>query len=83
MYAALQVTIFLALLDKFKTHLKMQVEVFFREILLGILESQSASFSHKWNVVQVLTRLCADPQSIVDIYVNYDCDLKAANIFER
>ncbi|XP_028967932.1 brefeldin A-inhibited guanine nucleotide-exchange protein 1 [Galendromus occidentalis] len=79
----ISVTIFLALLDKFKTHLKMQVEVFFREILLGILESQSASFSHKWNVVQVLTRLCADPQSIVDIYVNYDCDLKAANIFER
>ncbi|XP_022693411.1 brefeldin A-inhibited guanine nucleotide-exchange protein 1-like isoform X2 [Varroa jacobsoni] len=79
----LSVTIFLALLDKFKTHLKMQVEVFFREILLGILESQSASFSHKWKVVQVLTRLCADSQSIVDIYVNYDCDLMAANIFER
>lgn len=79
----LSVTIFLSLLEKFKTHLKMQVEVFFREILLGILESQSASFSHKWKVVQVLIRLCSDSQSIVDIYVNYDCDLMAANIFER
>lgn len=25
----------------------------------------------------------ADAQSVVDIYVNYDCDLNAANIFER
>lgn len=25
----------------------------------------------------------SDAQSVVDIYVNYDCDLSAANIFER
>ena len=25
----------------------------------------------------------ADAQSVVDIYLNYDCDLAAANIFER
>jgi brefeldin A-inhibited guanine nucleotide-exchange protein len=25
----------------------------------------------------------ADAQCIVDIYVNYDCDLSSANIFER
>lgn len=24
-----------------------------------------------------------DAQCVVDIYVNYDCDLNAANIFER
>ena len=23
------------------------------------------------------------PQCVVDVYVNYDCDLAAANIFER
>ncbi|ETE60342.1 Brefeldin A-inhibited guanine nucleotide-exchange protein 1 [Ophiophagus hannah] len=34
-------------------------------------------------VIQTLTRICADAQSVVDIYVNYDCDLNAANIFER
>lgn len=27
--------------------------------------------------------LSPDAQSVVDIYVNYDCDLNAANIFER
>ncbi|KAH9363365.1 hypothetical protein HPB48_006471 [Haemaphysalis longicornis] len=76
----ISVTIFLALLQNFKTHLKMQIEVFFKEIFLNILETSSSSFGHKW---KVLTRICADAQSVVDIYVNYDCDLNAANIFER
>lgn len=79
----ISVTIFLALLQNFKTHLKMQIEVFFKEIFLNILETPSSSFGHKWKVIQVLTRICADAQSVVDIYVNYDCDLNAANIFER
>lgn len=34
-------------------------------------------------VIQALTRICADAQSVVDMYVNYDCDLAAANLFER
>ncbi|KAG1705092.1 Brefeldin A-inhibited guanine nucleotide-exchange protein 1 [Nymphon striatum] len=79
----LSLSIFLALLSKFKTHLKMQIEVFFKEIFLNILETSTSSFQHKWMVIQALTRICADAQSVVDIYVNYDCDISAANIFER
>lgn len=79
----LSLAIFLALLCNFKMHLKMQIEVFFKEIFLNILETSSSSFEHKWMVIQALTRICGDAQSIVDIYVNYDCDLSAANLFER
>jgi len=79
----LSLAIFLSLLMKFKTHLKSQVEIFFKEIFLNILETPSSSFQHKWLVIQALTRICDDAQSVVDIYVNYDCDLAAANIFER
>ncbi|CAB0008526.1 unnamed protein product, partial [Nesidiocoris tenuis] len=79
----LSLAIFLALLDKFKMHLKMQIEVFFKDIFLNILETSSSTFEHKWMVIQALTRICADAQSVVDIYVNYDCDLSAANLFER
>ena len=59
------------------------LQVFFKEIFLNILEAGSSSFQHKWMVIQALTRICADAQSVVDIYVNYDCDLNAANVFER
>ncbi|XP_038606683.1 brefeldin A-inhibited guanine nucleotide-exchange protein 2 [Tachyglossus aculeatus] len=79
----LSLAIFLTLLSNFKTHLKMQIEVFFKEIFLNILETSTSSFEHKWMVIQTLTRICADAQCVVDIYVNYDCDLNAANIFER
>lgn len=79
----LSLAIFLTLLSNFKQHLKMQIEVFFKEIFLYILETPSSSFEHKWMVIQVLTRICADAQCVVDIYLNYDCDLTLANIFER
>ncbi len=57
--------------------------MFFKEILLPLVESPGSSFEHKWLAVQALTRICGDAQCIVDLYVNYDCDLAAANIFER
>jgi hypothetical protein len=57
--------------------------VFFKEIFLNILETSTSSFQHKWIVIQALIRFCADAQSVVDMYVNYDCDLSAANLFER
>ncbi|XP_032451671.1 brefeldin A-inhibited guanine nucleotide-exchange protein 1 isoform X2 [Nasonia vitripennis] len=79
----LSLALFLVLLARFKVHLKMQIEVFFKEIFMNILETSSSSFEHKWMVIHALTRICADAQSVVDIYVNYDCDLAAANLFER
>ncbi|KRX71962.1 Brefeldin A-inhibited guanine nucleotide-exchange protein 1 [Trichinella sp. T6] len=71
--------IFLALLENFKAHLK----VFFREIFLNILETFSSSFHHKWRVMEAVAKISCDAQSIVDIYVNYDCHLSSANLFER
>uniref|UniRef100_A0A915I2T7 SEC7 domain-containing protein n=1 Tax=Romanomermis culicivorax TaxID=13658 RepID=A0A915I2T7_ROMCU len=79
----ISLSIFLTLIENFKTHLKVQIEVFFREIFLNILETVSSPFEHKWMVMQALTKLCSDAQAVVDIYVNYDCDLSSANIFER
>lgn len=34
-------------------------------------------------MLKVVCYIVTDAQSVVDIYVNYDCDLNAANIFER
>lgn len=31
----------------------------------------------------MLEKVCKDPQTLVDVYVNYDCDLEAPNLFER
>ncbi|CAF1187165.1 unnamed protein product [Adineta steineri] len=74
---------FVELLDKFKAHLKIQIEVLFREIFLTILETPTSSFRHKWLVIQTLAKVSADAQIIVDLFINYDCSMRSANIFER
>lgn len=76
-------SIFLSLLVDYKKYLKKQVEIFFREIIIYLLETQTSSFEHKWLVIQTLTRICADAQCVVDLYVNYDCDMQSTNIFEK
>lgn len=79
----LSLGIFLVLLSKFKKHLKMQIEVFFKEILLSMLEISTSSFQHKWLVMVCLTKVCSDTQTLFDLYLNYDCDEYLNNIFER
>ncbi|CAL8073044.1 unnamed protein product [Calicophoron daubneyi] len=79
----LSVTIFLALLTHFKPHLKRQLEIFLKDVILEILESTKATFEHKCIVIDAVRRICSDAQCIVDIYLNYDCDLNMVNIFER
>ncbi|PAV59959.1 hypothetical protein WR25_18037 [Diploscapter pachys] len=73
--------IFVQLLDKFKHHLKMQIEVFFKEIIISMLESSTCSMHHKWILLNTIGIILGNPQSVVDLYVNYDCDLTSANIF--
>ena len=34
-------------------------------------------------VLEALQALCREGQIMVDLFVNYDCDLQAANLFER
>jgi len=34
-------------------------------------------------VLETTLKICSDAQLIVDMYVNYDCDINAANIFHQ
>eukprot|EP00741_Cyanophora_paradoxa_P005196 tig00000852_g5036.t1 len=79
----LSLSIFQALLTHFKEHLKTEVGVFFTNIFLRILESPAMAVQQKLIVMAVLQRICQEPQTVVDIFLNYDCDLEALDIFER
>eukprot|EP00123_Amoebidium_parasiticum_P018331 comp24173_c0_seq2/m.44165 comp24173_c0_seq2/g.44165 ORF comp24173_c0_seq2/g.44165 comp24173_c0_seq2/m.44165 type:complete len:1871 (-) comp24173_c0_seq2:350-5962(-) len=79
----LSLAIFLVLLACFKVYLKAQIEIFFKDIFLLILETSASTLAQKWLVLQAISRICGDPQLLVDIYVNYDCDLGLDNIFNR
>jgi len=34
-------------------------------------------------VLRCLREVCSDGQLLVDLFVNYDCDLNSSNLFER
>lgn len=63
---------------------EMQNEIgVFYSSYLQILESPNSTLQQKWMIVQVLLQICKNPQALVDIFVNYDCDLDAKDIYER
>ncbi|KAJ4963958.1 hypothetical protein NE237_023897 [Protea cynaroides] len=77
-------SIFMSLLSKFRSGLKAEIGIFFPMLILRVLENVlQPSFMQKMVVLNLLERLSQDSQIIVDIFVNYDCDVDAPNIFER
>ncbi|KAF4366438.1 hypothetical protein CsatB_010707 [Cannabis sativa] len=75
--------IFLVLLLRFRESLKGEIGIFFPLIVLRSLDGLECSANQKISVLRMLEKVCKDPQMLVDIFVNYDCDLESPNLFER
>ncbi|KAL2249198.1 UNVERIFIED_CONTAM: Brefeldin A-inhibited guanine nucleotide-exchange protein 5, partial [Sesamum indicum] len=65
----------------FRTLCKAEIGVFFPVIILRSLDG--SDLNQKLSVLRMLEKVCKDPQMLVDLYVNYDCDLESPNLFER
>ncbi|GAB2267564.1 Protein big1 [Dionaea muscipula] len=77
-------SIFMSLLSKFRSGLKAEIGIFFPMLILRVLENVLLpSFLQKMTVLNLLEKISQDPMIIIDIFVNYDCDLDAPNIYER
>ncbi|KAI0293708.1 hypothetical protein B0F90DRAFT_1897159, partial [Multifurca ochricompacta] len=80
----ISVEIFWRTLSGLRTKLKKEIEVLFHEIFIPILEMKTSTLKQKSVILSMISRLCQDPQAIVDIYINYDCDSQATdNIYEH
>ncbi|KAK9829453.1 hypothetical protein WJX72_005963 [[Myrmecia] bisecta] len=96
---ALSCSIFYTLMTKFRTSLKAEIGVFFPMIMLRAIEPAAAGTTpnaagpggvvgavdvgHKAVVMRCLEAQCENGQLLVDLFVNYDCDLEGANLYER
>lgn len=61
-----------------------EIEVLLHEIFIPIMEMKTSTLKQKAVILNMLQRLCQDPQVLVEIYLNYDCDSEAAdNIYEQ
>ncbi|KAJ4895098.1 Brefeldin A-inhibited guanine nucleotide-exchange protein 3 [Raphanus sativus] len=80
----LSCSILLSLVSRFRAGLKAEIGVFFPMIVLRVLENVAQpDFQQKMIVLRFLEKLCVDSQILVDIFINYDCDVNSSNIFER
>lgn len=74
----------MSLLSKFRSGLKAEIGIFFPMLILRVLENiNQPRFIQKMTVLNLLEKISQDSQLIIDIFVNYDCDLDAPNIYER
>ncbi|TXT13291.1 hypothetical protein VHUM_00658 [Vanrija humicola] len=76
--------IFWCVLKSMRAPLKKEIEVLLNEIFLPILEMRHSTLRQKSLILGVFIRLCHEPQALVEIYLNYDCDRNAPeNIYEK
>lgn len=66
-----------------QAHLKSQIEVFITTVFLRVLESENSTFEHKRQVLDVVTAFSDTPQALVEIFLTYDCDLHAIDLYNR
>lgn len=79
----LSLQIFVSLIQNFKIHLKSELEVFVSTIFFRILESENSTFDHKFRVLEVFHDICRDAKDLIELFINYDCDMEAANLFSN
>ena len=76
-------SLFLSLMNNFRGPLRAEIGVFFSNILLRVLEMPNSNTEQKKLVLALLCHICRKPQSLVDLYINYDCDLNSTDVFSR
>jgi len=70
-------------LPSFGPNLQAEIEIFITNIFFVILDSGNSRVEHKSLVINLFGEICADPETLAEIFLNYDCQLKANDLFAR
>ncbi|GAU36373.1 hypothetical protein TSUD_151400 [Trifolium subterraneum] len=66
-----------------RTELKLQLEAFFSCVILRLAQSKyGASYPQQEVLMEALVDLCRQNTFMVEMFVNFDCDISCSNIFE-
>lgn len=79
----LSLRLFVPLIHNFRSHLKTEIEAFVTNVFFVILDSKNSPAEHKHLVVTLFEEICSDPTTLAEIFLNYDCDLSAVDLFHR
>ncbi|KAI9205577.1 uncharacterized protein BJ171DRAFT_423031 [Polychytrium aggregatum] len=78
----LSLSIFLLVIRFYRSQLKVEIESLLKCVYIHILEMGNSTYKQKSMVLQGLLKICESPQTLTDLYINYDCDLAMTSIFE-
>lgn len=79
----LSLRVFVPILQNFRSILKSEIEAFVTNVFFVILDSKNSPIEHKNLVVTLFDEICSDPTTLAEIFLNYDCDLSAVDLFHR
>eukprot|EP00929_Paragymnodinium_shiwhaense_P105158 TRINITY_DN70072_c0_g1_i1.p1 TRINITY_DN70072_c0_g1~~TRINITY_DN70072_c0_g1_i1.p1 ORF type:complete len:1596 (-),score=442.89 TRINITY_DN70072_c0_g1_i1:249-5036(-) len=66
----------------FRRHLKVQLEIFFTSVHLKIAGQAAATYEQRELALESLVEFCREPELMLEVYENYDCDVRCTNLFE-
>lgn len=66
----------------FRRHLKVQLEIFFTSVHLKIAGMETASYDQREIALESLLEFCREPELMLELYENYDCDVRCTDLFE-
>mmetsp|Transcript_59904 Transcript_59904/g.147208 ORF Transcript_59904/g.147208 Transcript_59904/m.147208 type:complete len:2160 (-) Transcript_59904:645-7124(-) len=79
----LSLRVFVPIFRNFRSILKREFEAFVTNVFFVILDSKNSPVEHKSLVVTLFDEMCSDPTTLAEIFLNYDCDMSAVDLFHR
>jgi len=80
---ALSLRLFIPIIRHFREGLKTEIEAFVTNVFFVILDSPNSTVEHKSLVVTLFQEICSCEDTLAEIFLNYDCDLSAVDLFHR
>lgn len=70
------------LISNLRSEFKREIPVFLTEIYFPITDLKSSTAHQKRYFLSVMQRVCNDPRTLIEFYLNYDCDTHLPNVVE-
>ena len=80
---SLSSSLFVALVRHFRQHLHRIIGPVLDSIYLPYISSSNSSYEVKYASLLVLKQICSDPNTVLELFLNYDCDIGSFNTFQK
>ena len=80
---SLSSSLFVALVRHFRQHLHRIIGPVLDSIYLPYIASNNSSYEVKYASLLVLKQICSDCSIILELFLNYDCDISSYNTFQK